>query len=303
MPPTVMAAPVHPAGKRAGSMLMRLTRTLVPFVRASPAAGKAAERLRFSPAMRVSFASRVKPMHLLPEQLSPVVAALPSSQVSALLRWPQPTVGGVQKSVVQTLASSQVFGTPTHAPLKQVSATVQTLPSLHALKVGVPPPQTPAPSHVVAVRHTFVPVHGAPAGSNWQVDEQQSPSSVLPSSHCSPGSTTPLPQIEAFFPMRLKRFVWTPPGGSPGPSTRKKFVPHGLPVIGCGITKSPMAPAGGAGGVASHWSQVLMKENGASGVVKALNPVGDGAPQVGGTERRQASGKLVLRRPGPAACK
>src|SRR5439155_225454 len=41
MPPTVMAAPVHPAGKRAGSMLMRLTRTLVPFVRASPAAGAA----------------------------------------------------------------------------------------------------------------------------------------------------------------------------------------------------------------------------------------------------------------------
>src|SRR5438128_3375803 len=162
MPPTVMAAPVHPAGKRAGSMLMRLTRTLVPFVRASPAAGKAAERLGFSPAMRVSFASRVKPMHLLPEQLSPTVAALPSLQASALLRWPQPTVGGVQKSVVHTLASSQVFGTPTHAPLKQASATVQTLPPLYALKVGVPPPQTPAPSHVVAVRHTFVPVHGAP---------------------------------------------------------------------------------------------------------------------------------------------
>src|SRR6266576_3592802 len=278
MPPTVMAAPVHPAGKRAGSMLMRLTRTLVPFVRASPAAGKAAERLGFSPAMRVSFASRVKPMHLLPEQLSP-------------------TVGGVQKSVVHTLASSQVFGTPTHAPLKQVSATVQTLPSLHALKVGVPPPQTPAPLHVVAVRHTFVPVHGAPAGSNWQVDEQQSPSSVLPSSHCSPGSTTPLPQIEAFFPMRLKRFVWTPPGGSPGPSTRKKFVPHGLPVIGCGITKSPMAPAGGAGGVASHRSQVLMKELGSSGVVKVLKPM----PQVGGTRTRQSLVKLMLRRPGAAA--
>src|SRR5438094_8285413 len=42
MPPTVMSAPVHPAGKRVGSMLMRLARTLVPSVRASPAAGKAA---------------------------------------------------------------------------------------------------------------------------------------------------------------------------------------------------------------------------------------------------------------------
>jgi len=130
MPPTVMSAPVHPAGKRVGSMLMRLARTLVPSVRASPAAGKAA-RLGFSPAMRVSFASRVKPMHLPPEQLSPLVAALPSSHVNALLRCPQPTAGGVQKSVVHTFASSQVFGTLTHVPLKQVSATVQTLPSLH----------------------------------------------------------------------------------------------------------------------------------------------------------------------------
>src|SRR5439155_20315168 len=156
---------------------------------------------------------------------------------------------------------------------------------------------------MVAVRQGVGLAQGAPAGSNWQVDEQQSPSSVLPSSHCSPGSTTPLPQTEAFFPRTDQRFVSTPPGGSPGPSTRKKFVPHGLPVIGCSTAGSPMNPAGGAGGVASHWSQVLMKENGASGVVKALNPVGDGAPQVGGTERRQASGKLVLRRPGPAACK
>src|SRR2546430_15037903 len=106
MPPTVMAAPVHPAGKRAGSMLMRLTRTLVPFVRASPAAGKAAERLGFSPAMRASFASRVKPMHLLPEQLSPVVAALPSSHASALLRCPQPTAGGGEEALGHTLAAS-----------------------------------------------------------------------------------------------------------------------------------------------------------------------------------------------------
>src|SRR5881397_180359 len=177
MPPTVIVAPVQPAGKRAGSMLMRLTRVLVPSVRASPAAGKPG-RLGFSPPTRASIARRTAPMHPPPEQLSPVVVALPSVHASALLRCPQPTAGGVQKSVVHTLASSQVFGAPTHAPRVQVSATVQTLPSLHALKVGVPPPQTPVPSHVVAVRHTFVPVHGAPAGSNWQVDEQQSPSSV-----------------------------------------------------------------------------------------------------------------------------
>jgi len=59
-----------------------------------------------------------------------------------------------------------------------------------------------------------------------------------------------------------------------------------------------MKPAGGAGGVVSHWSQVLIQENGASGVVKALSPAG---PQVGGTERRQSSVKLMLRRPAAPA--
>ena len=86
---------------------MKLTRVLVPSVRASPAAGKAAERLGFSPALRASFALRMKPMHLPPEQLSPVVVALPSVHVSALARCSQPVGGGELTSVVQRLASSQ----------------------------------------------------------------------------------------------------------------------------------------------------------------------------------------------------
>ena len=32
--------------------------------------------------------------------------------------------------------------------------------------------------------------------SNWQVEEQQSPLATLPSSHCSPVSITPLPQVQ-----------------------------------------------------------------------------------------------------------
>src|SRR5206468_12901137 len=187
---------------------------------------------------------------------------------------------------------------PTHTPLAQTSAVVQALPSLHVAMVGVPPPHTPASSQVVSAKHGFVPVHGAPTGSSWHVESQQSPATVLPSSHCSPGSTMPLPQTEAFLPWTDQRFVSTPPAGSPGPSTRKKFVPHGLPVIVCRTTGSPMYPAGGAGGVASHSSQVLIQENGASGVVKALSPAG---PQVGGAERRQSSVKLMLRRPAAAA--
>src|SRR5205823_5456857 len=115
MPPTVIVAPVQPAGKRAGSMLMRLSRVLVPSVRASPAAGKPG-RLGFSPPTRASVARRTAPMHPPPEQLSPLVVALPSLHASALLRCPQPTAGGGQKSVVPTLASSPVFGAPAPAP-------------------------------------------------------------------------------------------------------------------------------------------------------------------------------------------
>src|SRR5262249_44267061 len=113
-------------------MLVRLTRTLVPSVRASPTAGKPA-RLGFSPAARVSFASRVKPMHAPPEQLSPVVAALPSSQRMPLLMFSQPTLGGVQRSVVQGFPSTQFLGVPAQEPAAQVSPTVQTFASVHAI--------------------------------------------------------------------------------------------------------------------------------------------------------------------------
>ena len=49
--------------------------------------------------------------------------------------------------------------------------------------------QVSAASHApTAARHTV------PDGSNWQVGELQSPATVLPSSHCSPGSRCPSPQ-------------------------------------------------------------------------------------------------------------
>src|SRR2546427_429790 len=86
---------------------MKLTRVLVPLVRASPAAGKVAERLGFSPALKASFALRMRPMHVVPEQLSPVVVAMPSSHVWALARCSQPTGAGELTSVVQRLPSSQ----------------------------------------------------------------------------------------------------------------------------------------------------------------------------------------------------
>src|SRR5438093_11662514 len=171
-------------------MLVRLTRVLVPSVRASPTAVKPA-RLGFSPAIRLSFASLVKPMHLPPEQLSPVVAALPSSHASALARCTQPTAGGVQKSVVHTLASSQFAGVPRHAPRVHVSPTVQTLPSVQGIASKLTNPHFPAPSQALLVQ-TVAAVQGELSGSNVHVGEQQSPASLLLSSHCAPTSTTSL---------------------------------------------------------------------------------------------------------------
>ncbi len=67
-----------------------------------------------------------------PEQVSPVVQALPSLQLALLftnLHWP---VAGSQVSVVQTLLSPQLFGVPAEqVPAAQTSLSVQGFPSSH----------------------------------------------------------------------------------------------------------------------------------------------------------------------------
>src|SRR5437762_3000917 len=232
-------------------MLMRLTRVRVPSVRASPTAGKPA-RLGFSPALRVRVARRMAPMQAPPEQTSPAVAGLRSSHASALFRFSQPTAGGVQRSVVHTLPSTQFFGVPAQAPAAQVSPTVQTFPSVHAIpSFRLTEPQVPAPLQALFVQ-TVAAVQGEPSGSNLQVGEQQSPASLLPSSQSSPASRMPLPQTSIFLPVTTKRGVCTPPAGRSGPSTLKTLVPQGLPVMVCGVSPSPMNPAGAAGRAASH---------------------------------------------------
>src|SRR5438552_8247056 len=189
-------------------MLMRLTRVVVPSVRASPTAGKPA-RLGFSPALRVSAARRMKPMHLPPEQLSPAVAALRSSHASALFRFSQPTAGGVQRSVVHTLPSTQFFGVPAQAPAAQVSPTVQTFPSVHATPLlRLAKPQAPAPLQALLVQ-MLAAVQAEPSGSNLQVGEQQSPASLLPPSESSHASRMPLPQMSLFLPVPELRGVCT----------------------------------------------------------------------------------------------
>jgi len=84
-----------------------------------------------------------------------------------------------------------------HVPALQASFTVQKSPSSHgAVLFGCV--HAPAPLQTSFVHRLPSLAHAEPDASNWQVEPQQSPFAVLPSSHCSPGSTTPLPH--ATFP-------------------------------------------------------------------------------------------------------
>src|SRR5438128_2704109 len=190
------------------------------------------------------------PTQTPPAQVSAVVHALPSLHGRVFGAFTQP-VAGSQESVVHTFASLQLGGgPPTQTPPAHASAVVQALPSLQGRVFGVPPTHAAAPSQVLPLMQGLL-AQAWPAGSNWQVGEQQSPAMRLPSSHCSPRSTTPLPQMWAILPMRTVNWlVCTPPAGKPGPWTPKMFWPQGLPVTVWGAAGLPTKPAGGGGATA-----------------------------------------------------
>src|SRR5207253_11470373 len=126
---------------------------------------------------------------------------------------------GPPSSVVHELPSSQSgSGPPTQSPSAHVSPEVQALPSSQGPALELPPLHSPAPSQVMASTHCFA-AHGAPADSNPQVGEQQSPDSVLWSSQSSNGSCTPLPQVTTFRPLSVNWSVNAAgsSSGSPGP--------------------------------------------------------------------------------------
>src|SRR5206468_3452925 len=134
------------------------------------------------------------PMHLPPPQTSPAVQALPSSQGAVFGVWTQPLPES-QESSVQGLPSSQSSdGPPTHTPAAQVSAVVQALPSWHGFALKPTTWHVPVPLQVPSSVPTLASLQAQPPCSKKQIAEQQSPLTVLPSSHSSPGSTTPLPQ-------------------------------------------------------------------------------------------------------------
>ncbi len=113
------------------------------------------------------------PLQFPPLQVSPEVQASPSLQGCVLGRLTQPMLGS-QLSLVQTFSSLHAS---CPAPGVQLPL-VQTSPMLHAL------PSSQA----------------LPLLSRVQLAEQQSPSRLLPSSHCSPASSLPLPQAQLMAP-------------------------------------------------------------------------------------------------------
>src|SRR5258705_13822097 len=89
-------------------------------------------------------------------------------------------------------AAEQLRGAPVHVPPLQASFTVQKRPSSHeTVLFGCE--HAPAPLQTSFVQRLPSLAHAEPDDSNWHDDEQQSPSTVLPSSHCSIGSMMPLP--------------------------------------------------------------------------------------------------------------
>ena len=150
--------------------------------------------IRFEP-YRTTPRQRVSCVTPPTAQRTRISVELPAAAVPLARKWsavvrtvgtlPCATAGGVHKPVVQTFRSSQLRGPPRQAPAVQVSPTVQTLPSVHAIPLlRLTKPQAPAPLQALLVQ-TVAAAHGEPSGSKLQTDEQQSPFSLLPSSHCS----------------------------------------------------------------------------------------------------------------------
>jgi hypothetical protein len=101
-----------------------------------------------------------------------------------------------------------------------------------------------------------------PPPSTMQVAEQPSPDVLLPSSHCSPGSTVPLPQLGGHGPQSATQLLQSSSGGRHTPS------PHGVHMqsfgqlmqFSMGTSHEPSPHIGGhspqSAGQASHVSPV-----------------------------------------------
>jgi hypothetical protein len=122
--------------------------------------------------------------------------SMPSPQQLPLVGWHSPDE--LQRStVLQASPSSQGVsaGANWQLEVQQPPGVGSSHCSLTSSMMPLPHPAQPPKklqwSSVVAGSPSS---QGVPHGSTTQVDEQQSPSATLPSSHCSPASGAPLPQ-------------------------------------------------------------------------------------------------------------
>ncbi len=162
------------------------------------------------------------PTHTPPEQLSPIVHALPSLHDPVTFACAQP-VAGMHESAVHTLPSSQFGGAPpTHDPPEQVSPVVHAFPSLQAAvllacwqpdagmhesvvhtfpssQFGAGPPTHAPPEQVSAVVHALPSLQGAVLFACWQPDTwlHESVVHTFPSSQLGAGPPTHAPPEQA----------------------------------------------------------------------------------------------------------
>src|SRR5262245_11760316 len=103
--------------------------------------------------------------------------------------------GPLATRIVSVTVHSTRFTSDTVSSRKLVTAAISKLRRHTALAAGVTVSQRPA-LQTSSPLQTSPSLHFVPSGSMWQSGEQQSPVSVLPSSHVSPnwGSTMPSPQ-------------------------------------------------------------------------------------------------------------
>jgi hypothetical protein len=101
-------------------------------------------------------------------------------------------------SWVQASPSSQEapssFGWATHSFAASSHTPSLQAPPADEQSRGAPPWQTPA-THTSPSVQKVPSLHAPPSASMRQLEEQQSPLIPLPSSHSSPASTSPLPQL------------------------------------------------------------------------------------------------------------
>src|SRR5207245_1027358 len=104
-------------------------------------------------------------------------------------------MSAVHGSKSSSHASPAGAGEPgTHAPAAQTSPMVHALPSSHGPALGTCV-HAPVALQTSSVQSFPSLVHPVPAGSSRQRAEQQSPSTWLPSSQFSRGSSTPFPHL------------------------------------------------------------------------------------------------------------